>query len=85
MKIGACLGYKSIAQIGQAVEFGYDYIEIGLNSMLNATDEDIAAFVAALKENNTTCPAVNSSGAVNLSSPSVLVLPAFSSTEQVLA
>jgi len=71
MKIGTCLGYKSLAQIGQAVEFGYDYIEIGLNSMLNAADEDIAAFVAALKENNTTCPAVNCffPGTVRLTGP----------------
>jgi len=60
MKIGICLGYKSYAQIKQAVEFGYDYVEVGLNSMQNATADDIAAFVNALKENNTTCPAVNS-------------------------
>ncbi len=60
MKIGICLGYKSYPQIKRAAEFGYDYVETALNSMRDATSEDIAAFVDCLHENGyDNCPAVN--------------------------
>lgn len=59
MRYGNCAYFKDADKIKILKNIGFDYIETGLASLNDATETEIAEFVALLGENNIKCEAVN--------------------------
>ena len=59
MKIGCTVGYKDIEKIKECAKAGFDYVEVALNGLAACSDEELGAFVEALRENNIPCEAAN--------------------------
>lgn len=58
MKFGACIGFNP-EEIKSAVEFGFDYLEVGFSFFTKSSDEDIEAYYKCLEENGIKCEASN--------------------------
>lgn len=59
MKIGCTVGYKDIEKIKECAKAGFDYVEVALNGLAACSDEELEAFVGALRENDIPCEAAN--------------------------
>lgn len=59
MKFGVCLGYNQHDRIEYAAKCGFDYVEIGFASMVQASDEDYAAFLSTLARCGIPCESAN--------------------------
>ncbi len=59
MKLGACTSAKDLDCVPLIKEAGFDYCEIGINTVSDMTDCAIDAFIGTLSENGLTCEAAN--------------------------
>jgi len=59
MKFGVCLGHDQHDRIEIAAKCGFDYVEIGFASMVQASDEDFSAFLATLARCGIPCESAN--------------------------
>ena len=59
MKYGVCFGVDQPQQVKLAKEAGFDYVECGFQSIVLDSEEQRAAFVNALHDNDIRCEAAN--------------------------
>ncbi len=59
MKLGACISAKELGRVPLVKKAGFDYCEIGINTVSGMSDDEVKAFIDMLNENSLTCDAAN--------------------------